>query len=160
MKFGKPMQNLQHLQNAELSQNLNADFSNQFFAKILSLQRCKSMQILYSLEDAVKRIFSCKIPFWYSRERARQKILFPILLTLTRGPDGGGASSAGPGGAGRSNSRARRAAARRMWNRPSPSGMCVTRDLKFDGVCMEIRSRPASQSLDFLEDKRWNIHDF
>ena len=30
---------------------------------------------LVELENAVKRIFSCKISFWYSRERARQKIV-------------------------------------------------------------------------------------
>ena len=31
------------------------------------------MQTLSSLKNAVERIFSCKISFWYSRERARQK---------------------------------------------------------------------------------------
>ena len=41
----------------------NADFSNRFVAKILRVQRCKSMQILWSLKNAVERIFSCKISF-------------------------------------------------------------------------------------------------
>ena len=57
-----------------------ADFLNRFLAKILRLQRCRSMQILSNLVELEKccqthilKLFSWKSSFWYSRERARQK---------------------------------------------------------------------------------------
>ena len=56
------------------------------FAKMLSLERCRSVHILESLKNAVKRICSCKMSFWYSRERARQKIAEvckTLLMLLT-----------------------------------------------------------------------------
>ena len=40
---------------------------------MLSLERCKSVQILQSLKNAAERILTCKIWFGYRRERARQK---------------------------------------------------------------------------------------
>ena len=40
---------------------------------MLSLKRYTSVHLLQSLKNAVKRIFSCKLLFWHSRERARQK---------------------------------------------------------------------------------------
>ena len=53
-----------------------ADFLTDLLLKCwdcMRLQRCKNMQILQIFKNAVKCIFSCKISFWYSRERARQK---------------------------------------------------------------------------------------
>ena len=94
LKIRKILQNLQHLQKFCWIFTKIADFSNRFFAKILRSQRCKSMQILQSLKNAVERIFSCKIWLRYSRERARQKFakfaknlpIFPILLLQQHSP--------------------------------------------------------------------------
>ena len=48
----------------------------------IGFQRCKSVQILWNLKSAEKRIFSCKFWFRYSRERALEGLRGP------RGPRG------------------------------------------------------------------------
>ena len=65
---------LQHLQKCSWIFTKIAAFSYRLFAKRLRLQRCRSAQILQSLKNAVKRMFSCKISFRYSRERSRQNL--------------------------------------------------------------------------------------
>ena len=96
-------------------------------------------------ENAVKRIFSCKISFLYSRERVLQKfaknlLIFPILLTLTpelalevRGDAGGHRAQPraleGPAGPRRAEGRPRRT---------DPSEVSIRHDHPVDGKMLLV----------------------
>ena len=66
-KICKILQCLQTLQNILLNVHESCWFPIPIFYEILKIAAVQSMQILKRLRNAVKRIFSCKLSFWYSR---------------------------------------------------------------------------------------------